>query len=107
MGYVTGLSDVGSSVGVGIAVDQAGSHQLHFRAANSTGKKATMTVRALDPATGRAHGEALLQVPSTSAWDTWRSVPVMLTMVEGTNLVVCSVETPEQGGINLDNISLT
>jgi len=107
MGYVTGLNTVGSGVGVGIAVDHAGSHQLHFRVANSTGKKATMTVRALDPATGKAHGEAVLHVPTTSAWNTWQSVPVSLTMADGTNLVVCSVDTPGQGGINLDHISLT
>jgi glucan 1,6-alpha-isomaltosidase len=107
MGYVTGLNTVGSGVGVGIAVDHAGSHQLHFRVANSTGKKATMTVRALDPATGKVHGEAVLHVPTTSAWNTWQSVPVSLTMADGTNLVVCSVDTPGQGGINLDHISLT
>ena len=106
MGYVTGLTTVASSVTVQIAVTQAGRHELRFRAANSTGKKATMTVRALDPATGQVHGEAMLRVPSTPAWHTWQSVPVALPMAEGTNLVVCSVEAPDQGGINLDHITL-
>ena len=106
MGYVTGLTGLGSGVGVGIEVHHGGSQRLHFRAANATGKDATMTIRALDPQTGKAHGDALLQVPHTPAWKTWQSIPVDLNMAAGTNLVVCRVETPGQGGINLDSISI-
>jgi alpha-glucosidase len=106
MGYVTGLDTVGSSVAVAIAVDGAGSRRILCRAANSSGTRSSLTVRALDPASGQVHGEAVLEVPSTAAWASWQTVPVRLTMASGTNLVVCSVDSPTQGGINLDNLTL-
>jgi hypothetical protein len=65
-----------------------------------------LTVRALDPATGNVHGTATLSLPSTPAWTSWQTVPVTLTMGAGTNLVVCGVETSDQGGINLDYLAL-
>ena len=52
------------------------------------------------------HGTTTLHVPSTSAWTSWRTVPVTLTMAAGTNLVVCSVESSDQGGVNLDYVAL-
>jgi hypothetical protein len=52
------------------------------------------------------HGRATLRVPSTRAWTSWQDVPVTLTMATGTNLVVWSVESPDQGGINLDSFAL-
>jgi len=106
MGYVTGLDTVGSSVAVAVAVKSGGSHQLRFRVANSTGKQSTLTVRALDPKTGQAHGETLLHVPHTSAWATWQMVSISLAMAEGANLVVASVESAGQGGVNLDHVAL-
>jgi alpha-glucosidase len=105
-GYITGLDTEGSSVAVAIAVPSAGSHQVLYRVANSTGRPSTPTVRALDPATGKVHGTALLHVPSTPAWTSWQTVPVTLPMAAGTNLVVCSVDTSDQGGVNLDYIAL-
>ena len=33
--------------------------------------------------------------------------PVTLTMAAGTNLVVCSVETSDQGPVNLDSLTLS
>ncbi len=107
MGYVTGLDTPGSSVAVAISVDSAGSRRLLCRVANSTGKDSTLTVRALDPATGDVHGTSLLEVPSTPAWTSWQMRPVTLAMAGGTNLVVCAVEAPGQGGVNLDSIALT
>ena len=106
MGYVTGLDTEGSSAAVAIAAPRAGSQRLECRVANSTGSPSTLTVRALNPATGKIHGTAMLHVPSTSAWTSWQTVPVTLTMAAGTNLVVCSVETAHQGGVNLDYLSL-
>jgi hypothetical protein len=106
MGYVTGLENVGSSVALGIAMPKAGSRRLACRAANATGSPSTLTVRALSPETGRVHGSSILHVPSASAWTTWQTVPVTLTMAAGTNLVVCSVESPDQGGVNLDHLAL-
>ena len=106
MGYVTGLDTEGSSVAVAISVPSAGSRRLLCRVANSTGSPSALTVRALDPATGHVHGTATLTVPSTPAWTSWRTVPVTLTMAAGTNLVVCSVEASDQGGVNLDYLAL-
>ncbi len=74
--------------------------------ANATGSASTLTVRTLDPETGHVHGSSVLHVPSAAAWTTWRTVPVTLSMASGTNLVVCSVESPDQGGVNLDYIAL-
>ena len=107
MGYVTGLDTEGSSVAVAISVPSAGSRRLLCRVANSTGSPSTLTVRALDPATGNVHGTATLSVPSTPAWTSWQTVPVTLTMAAGTNLVVCSVETSDQGAVNLDYLALS
>lgn len=104
-GYVTGLDTVGSSVAVAISVPSAGSRRILCRAANSTGSPSTLTVRALDPATGNLESMATLDVPSTPAWTSWQTVPVRLTMAAGTNLVVCSVETTDQGGVNLDYLA--
>ena len=70
------------------------------------GAPSTLTVRALDPETGHVHGTATLRVPSASAWTSWRTVSVTLTMAAGTNLVVCSVESSAQGGVNLDYLAL-
>jgi len=52
------------------------------------------------------HGSTVLHVPSTPAWSSWQTVPVTLTMAAGTNLVVLSVEAPDQGGVNLDYVAL-
>jgi hypothetical protein len=106
MGYVTGLETVGSSVAVAIEVREAGSRRLVCRVANATGTRSALTVRALDPATGHVHGTATLDVPSASAWTSWSSVPVTLHMAAGTNLVVCGVESSDQGGVNLDYLAL-
>lgn len=107
MGYVTILDTVGSSVAVAISVPGAGRRRLLFHAANSTGSPSQLAVRALDPATGAVHGTATLSVPSTPGWATWQTVPVTLTMASGTNLVVCSVDTPDHGGVNLDYLTLS
>ena len=53
------------------------------------------------------YGTATLHVPSTPAWTSWQTVPVTLTMADGTNLVVCSVETLDQGAVNLDYLALS
>ena len=105
MGYVTGLDTEGSSVAVAMSVHGAGRQQLVCRVANSTGGSSSLTIRALDPATGKVHGTAALNVPSTAAWTSWQSVPVTLTMADGTNLVVCSVETSDKGAVNLDSLA--
>ena len=106
MGYVTGLDTEGSRVAVAISVHGAGRHQLLCRVANSTGKPSSLTVRALDPATGKVHGKATLHVPSTPAWTSWQTVPVTLSMADGTNLMVCSVETSDKRAVNLDYLAL-
>lgn len=106
LGYVTGLDTVGSSAAVAISVPRAGSRRLECHVANSTGSPSTLTVRALNPTTGKIHGTAILHVSSTSAWTSWQTVSVTLTMAAGTNLVVCSVETADQGGVNLDYLAL-
>jgi hypothetical protein len=106
MGYVTGLGTEGSSVAVAIAVHGAGRRRLLCRVANATGNASSLTVRALDPATGRVHGVTTLHVPSTRAWTSWQTVPVTLTMADGTNLVVCSVERSDKGAVNLDSLDL-
>ena len=107
MGYVTGLDTEGSSVAVAVAAPHAGTHRVACRVANGTGSPSTLTVRALDPNSGHAHGTATLRVPSGSAWTAWRTVPVRLSMAAGTNLVVCGVDGPDQGGVNLDYVALT
>ncbi len=106
MGYVTGLDTEGSSVAVAISVPEAGSRRILCHVANATGSPSQLTVRALDPETGAVHGTNTLHVPSASAWTSWRTVPVTLTMGAGTNLLVCSVESSDQGGVNLDYIAL-
>ena len=106
MGYVTGLDTEGSSVAVAVSVPRAGSRRVVCHVANATGTPSKLTVQALDPETGRAHGSTPLEVPSASAWTSWRSVPVTVAMAAGTNLVVCSVESADQGGVNLDYLTL-
>jgi alpha-glucosidase len=106
MGYVTGLDTLGSSVAVALAAPHAGIHRLACRVANATGSTSTLTVRALNPDTGRVHGTAQLRVPNGTAWTAWRTEPVTLDMASGTNLVVYSVDAPDQGGVNLDYVSL-
>ena len=105
-GYVTGLDTEDSSVAVAISVPAAGDRRLLCRVANATGSPSTLTVSALDPATGQLHGTAVLSVPSTPTWTAWQTVPVGLTMAAGTNLVVCDVEATDQGAVNLDHIAL-
>ncbi len=107
MGYVTGLDAEGSSVAVAVSVHSAGSRRLQCHVANSSGSPSELTVRALDPVTGDVHGTATLNVPSTSAWTTWQTVPVTLTMAAGTNLVVFSVEKSGQGPVNVDSFTLS
>ncbi len=107
MGYVTGLETEGSSATVAVAVHSAGSHRVRCRVANSTGTMSTLTVQSLDPGTGKVNGTAELRVRSTSAWHSWQTVPVTLTMKAGTNLVVFSVERADQGGVNLDHVTVS
>jgi glucan 1,6-alpha-isomaltosidase len=106
MGYVTGLDVEGSSVAVAVSVHRAGNYRLLSRVANSTGGPSSLTVRALDPATGQSRGTATLTVPSTPAWTSWQTVPVTVAMAAGTNLVVFSVERSDSGAVNLDHIAL-
>ncbi len=106
MGYVTGLDTEGSSVAVAIAVPKAGSRRILCRVANATGSPSQLTIQALDPESGRPHDTNTLHVPSASAWTTWRTVPVTLTMGTGTNLLVCGVESTDLGGVNLDYLAL-
>jgi hypothetical protein len=106
MGYVTGLDTEGSSVAIALSVPKAGSRRIVCHVANATGSPSSLTVRARNPETGRVHGSTVLQVPSASAWTVWRSVPVTLGMAAGTNLVVCSVDSSDQGGVNLDYLTL-
>ena len=103
LGYVTGLDTGGSSVAVAISVPGAGSRRLLCHVANATGGPSTLTVRALDPATGHQLGATTLRVPNRKAWTSWLTVPVKLTMATGTNLVVCSAD---QGAVNLDYLAL-
>jgi glucan 1,6-alpha-isomaltosidase len=105
-GYVTGLTTEGSSVAVGISVHGAGRRRLLCRVANATGRPSSLTVRALDPVTGRVHGTDTLHVSSTRAWTSWQTVPATLSMADGTNLVVCSVERSDKGAVNLDYLAL-
>ena len=105
MGYVTGL-DTGAAAWPSPWRRPGRQPPLECRVANATGTPSTLTVRALDPETGHVHGTAMLHVPSASAWTAWRTVPVTLNMAAGTNLVVCSVESPAQGGVNLDYLAL-
>jgi glucan 1,6-alpha-isomaltosidase len=107
MGYVTGLETEGSSVAVAISVPRAGSHEIRCRVANATGSRSTLTARALDPVSGHLHGTATLGVPTAAAWTSWMNVPVSLTMAAATNLVVFSVDSADQGGVNLDYVTLT
>ena len=93
-------------VAVALSVPKAGNRRVVCHVANATGSPSTLTVRALDPETGRVHGSTILHVPSASAWTVWRSVPVTLDMAGGTNLVVCGVEAADQGGVNLDYLTL-
>ena len=106
MGYVTGLDTPGSSVAVAVSAPTAGAHRVLFRVANATGRVSTLTVRALHPTNGDVHGSATLKVPTSSAWSSWRRVPVTFTMGRGTNLVVCGVEASDQGAVNLDYVAL-
>ncbi len=105
-GYVTGLDTEGSSVGVAVSVRAAGVHQLFCRVANASGVTSSLTVRALDPDTGKVRGTATLHVPSASAWTTWRTIDVGVAMAKGTNLLVFSVEDSGRGSINFDSFTL-
>jgi glucan 1,6-alpha-isomaltosidase len=106
MGYLTDLDTPGSSVAVAISASRAGGRRLLCRVANATGSPSTLSVRSLDPTTGDVHGTTTLRVPSTAAWTSWQTVPVTLTMAAGTNLVVFGVESSDQGGVNLDHVTL-
>jgi alpha-glucosidase len=107
MGYVTGLDTDGSSVTVAIASPKPGSRRLQCRVANGTGTPSALTVRALSPKTGKVHGTTVLHVPSGSDWSSWETVPMTLAMAQGTNLVMFSVESSGQGGVNVDFVALS
>jgi hypothetical protein len=106
MGYITALDTEGSSVAVAISVSRPGNHRILCHVANATGSPSALVVRSLEPVTGHVHGTARLEVPSEAAWTIWRTVSLHLTLGQGTNLVVCSVEPASQGGVNLDYLAL-
>ena len=106
MGYVTDLETVGSSVAVGICGPEAGSRRLVCRVANATGSPSTLTVRALDPETGHVARHRDPPRAEHVGVDRVADVPVTLAMAAGTNLVVFSVESSDQGGVNLDYVAL-
>ena len=98
--------NVGSSVALGMAVPKGGSTRLHCRVANATGSPSALTVRGAAPADGPC---ARLRHPPRAelvGMDGMEDGARHARQAAGTNLVVLSVESPDQGGINLDYVAL-
>ena len=86
---------------------EAGSRRILCHVANATGSPSpTDRACARPDYRGGPHCTNTLHVPNVSAWTSRQTVPVTLTMGAGTNLLVCSVESSDQGGVNLDYIAL-
>ena len=87
MGYVTGLDPRGAAWPWPSRCRGPAVAESCATWPTPPGARPRLTVRALDPERGGPHGTTTLHVPSTSAWTTWRTVPVTLTMGAGTNLL--------------------
>ena len=104
LGYVTGLDQPGSSVALAIAVPEAGRYHLDCHVANATGRSATLTVTASDPASGRQHGTGRLKVPTAPQWTTWRTVTATLEWGGWTNLITIAHGPQDRGSLNVDYV---
>ena len=105
-GYVTGLDTPGSSIGMAIAVETAGTHVVTCHVANGSGETAGLAVTALDAHTGVGHGSGHLTLAPSLFWSDWYDVGVSLHLKAGTNLVVLSSETA-LAGLNVDSVTIT
>lgn len=105
LGYVTGLDSPRSSVTFAIAVASGSSYVLGCHVANATGSESALDVVSVDPANGTRVGESRLKVPSTTEWDEWQTVPVVLRLGAGDNLVVFGYGQASSGSLNIDFVA--
>ncbi|MET0400944.1 MAG: TIM-barrel domain-containing protein [Cystobacter sp.] len=101
-GFAAGLDIVGSRLTVhAVNVPAAGTYSLQLRYARGLKTAGAVTVQA---GTGAA---STLALPTTSDWDSWRTVRTNVTLPLGTSDVRLSC--PQAGGcaINVDTVALT
>ncbi len=105
-GYVTGLDTEGSSLGVAVSVEKSGTRAVTFRVANGSGKPAGLTLTVQDAQTGASHGSGRLSLPASLSWSHWHDVSVPLHLEDGPNLVTLSVGAGDNGGPNVDSLTI-
>ncbi|MFY0577398.1 carbohydrate-binding protein [Cystobacter fuscus] len=101
-GFAAGFDVVNSRMTVrAVGVRVAGTYSLQLRYARGLKTQGAVTVQA---GTGAA---STLTLPSTSDWDSWRTVRTNVTLPSGTSDV--SLSCPQAGGcgVNVDTVALT
>jgi hypothetical protein len=74
--------------------------------ANGSGKPAGLTVTVQDAQTGASHGSGRLSLPASLSWSHWHDVSVPLHLDDGSNLVTLSVGAGDNGGPNVDSLTI-
>lgn len=98
-GFVDQFSEVGDSVEFTVFAKQAGAATLDIRYCAGT----EVGQRTLSINKGQA---ASVTLPKTADWDTWGTVSIPVTLVNGQNTIKISYAAGNFSGINLDCISL-
>ena len=106
LGYVTGLDTPGAGLTVLVSATKAGPHRLACRVANATGGTASLTVTTMDADSGESIGSTSLSVPSTSTWAKWQTEVITVDLGEGATMVTLTHTVDDQGGVNVDQLTL-
>jgi Glycosyl hydrolases family 31/Carbohydrate binding module (family 35)/Carbohydrate binding module (family 6)/Domain of unknown function (DUF5110) len=101
-GFAAGLDISGSAVTVHVTgVPKAGTYGLQVRYADATGTAGSTAVRSgSGPAT-------TLALPTTTSWDSWRTVSTPVALAAGTNDVTLSCPAAGGCGVNVDTVAVT
>jgi alpha-glucosidase (family GH31 glycosyl hydrolase) len=99
-GFVAGLQTGASDTMHVVDVPRAGTYALQLRYANAQTAPRSVSVRV-----GSATATSAT-LPTTSSWDSWRTVAVPVTLAAGANDVTIGCPDPSSCGLNIDTVAV-
>jgi glycosyl hydrolase family 31/uncharacterized protein DUF5110/carbohydrate binding protein with CBM6 domain len=100
-GFVAGLQTGASVTMHVVGVPRAGSYALQLRYANAQPAPRTLSVQVGSSAA------TTVSLPTTSSWDSWRTVAFPVSLAAGDNDVTIGCPDANSGQLNIDTLAVT